>query len=92
MCVYVYVCAAHTCSAYVCQKGMLEGPLELELQEFVTILWLLGTKPGPLQEQPVLLITEPPLQHTSEFSWEVVDTGVQTSHMLCKYHQVGLLF
>ena len=51
---------------------MMEGPLEVELQKVITTLWVLGAEPGPLQERPVLLITEPSLQHTSGFSAEVV--------------------
>jgi hypothetical protein len=33
-------------------------PLELELG---VIMWILGIKPGPLEEQPVLLTSEPTL-------------------------------
>ena len=38
-------------------------PWELELQAVVShLMWVLGTSPGPLQEQPVFFITQPPLQ------------------------------
>jgi hypothetical protein len=39
----------------------VSGPLELELQAAVSCpVWVLGTESGPLQEQSVLLTTEPP--------------------------------
>jgi hypothetical protein len=43
------------------QKRALD-PLELELQMVVSCLvWMLGTKLGPLEEQPLLLTPEPSL-------------------------------
>ena len=37
-------------------------PLELQLQMAVSYQVGLGREPGPAEEQPVLLIAEPPLQ------------------------------
>lgn len=42
-------------------KRECQIPLELELAMVISCHWLLGTHPGPLQEQQVLLITEPSL-------------------------------
>jgi hypothetical protein len=47
---------------YKSKKG-LSYPLELELELVVSLLvWVLGTKLGPLQEQQMFLTTEQPLQ------------------------------
>jgi hypothetical protein len=54
-------------SAFGGQQRTLDF-LELELQIVVGITWELGTNPNPVEEQPVLLTTELPLQSPSLFS------------------------
>ena len=41
--------------------------LGLELQMPNNYLWVLGIEPGPLEEQPVLLTTQPSLQPLTVF-------------------------
>lgn len=61
----MWVCA-HECNTGQDQKRELDL-LELKLQVIVRqVAWATGTKLGPLREQQVLLVAEPPLQpHTS---------------------------
>jgi hypothetical protein len=56
-------CLHTTCvpGAWKGQKRTLER-MELELAQFWVAMQMLGIKPGPLQEQPVLLTTDPSLQ------------------------------
>lgn len=46
-----------------CGAQKLSEPLELEVQVAVGhLMWVLGTEPGPLEEQQVRVTAEPPLQ------------------------------
>lgn len=59
-----YVCVPHVCSMRESQKRGLDS-LEQELTDscLLAAVWMLETKPGPLDEQQALLATESPLQH-----------------------------
>ena len=49
---------------YICKPCAASDPLAPESQ---AVVWVLGTELQPLQEQPVLLITEPFLQNQPSF-------------------------
>lgn len=61
MCVCLCVCCTHECSCHRLEEGVDFSGLELQ-----TVIncsaWVLGTKPDSLQEQAVLVTTEPTLQ------------------------------
>lgn len=61
--VFLQVCLCIMCMPAVCrgQKRWL-NPLERELQIVVSYMWVLGIKPGPLEEQKAFLTIEPSLQ------------------------------
>jgi hypothetical protein len=56
------------------QKRALD-PLKLDSQ--TAVLWMLGTKPSPLQEQQVLLAAEPSLHLCSKFFFRDGDGNVE---------------
>lgn len=57
-CVYAH----HVMHAYYLRgQKMVSALLELQLQKIRSTLWVLGVKPGPLEEQLKLLTAEPSL-------------------------------
>lgn len=56
--VYVYVPHVYLLSL---EAKVLEL-LELDLEMVVSPVWMLGIEAGPLEEEPLILISEPPLQ------------------------------
>lgn len=59
------VCLRTTCVPSEAREGI--GSLGLELTLWATVMWVLGIKLGPLQEQPLLSTTEPSLQPKAHF-------------------------
>ena len=65
---FIYLFYVHWCFACIYVYGRVSGPLELELQTVVSChcgSWELNL--SPLEEQPVLLVTEKSLQPHAAF-------------------------